>query len=359
MSQDQAESQPEDIIPENEQVTSSYTPEEGEPIPIEPAIQETETPEPYVVKIRVSPEQQANIKLIESTLKPSLPSQASYRATRHGLQPLFQVAVFVILLSVTLWAAIWGGPPLPYPTIQPETRSFYQNLQIIQPNTPVLVAIDYGPSFTTELDPAALAILSDLFARQVFVTFITTNPTGVPLIERLVSQVENNLSVSLISPADYVNLGYLPGEIAGLNSLANSIRSTYPMDIDGRQIWRHPVLDGLLSVSDFNSLIVLLDNAEHGKAWIEQVGMQLPQTPFYMITSAQAEPILQSYFQGDPKLMESLLSGLTDIVALENRAGRSDNARNMWNAYSLAVIAAVVLIFTGGLVSIITSPSRY
>lgn len=358
MSEEQVEPQPEDFIPEDGQTPPSYRPKEDEPVPIEQAIQETKTPEPYVVKIRVSPEQQANVKLIESTLKPDLQSQVHYRATRNGLQRLFRVAVFIILLSVTLWAAIWGGPPLTYPTIQPEIRSFYQNLQNIQPNSPVLVAIDYGLSFTGELDPAALSILNDLFARQVFVIFVTTNPTGVPLIERLVSEVEENLSVSLISPADYVNLGYLPGGTTGLNGLVNSIQSTYPQDLCGRQIWLQPALKGLHSVSDFNSLIVLLDNIEQGRAWIEQVGTQLSQTPFYMITSAQAEPILQSYYQSDPKQVQSLMSGLKDVVALENRSGRSDNARNLWDAYSLAVIAAAVLIFTGGLVSVITTTSR-
>lgn len=352
------EPSPDEISPKDDNGAPAPFPDPENLIPIEQSIQETKTPEPYIVKIRVTPEQQANIKLIESTLKTDQPVQLPYGQTRDGLQRLFRIVVALILLSLSLWAALWSGPPFPYPAIQPETRNLYQNLQTIQPNAAVLVAIDYGPSFIPELDPAAVAVLSDLFARQVFIAFVTTNTSGVIQIDRIVSQIENDLSISLFTPADYVNLGYVPGGTAGLNSLVNSIRSTYPGDLSGDQIWTNSPLQGINSVSEFNSLIILVDNAENGRAWIEQVGSQLSQTPFYLITSAQAGPILRAYYQGEQNQIQGLLSGLTDIVTLENITGRSDSARNIWNGYSLTVTATAVLILVGGLVGLIMASTK-
>jgi hypothetical protein len=175
--------------------------------------------------------------------------------------------------------------------------------------------------------------------------------------ERIIATIEKQMSYVLESPTHYVNLGYLPGGVVALNNIANSLQTTLPVDITGNRAWETSALSGINSVNDFSSVIVLTHSAETGRTWIEQIAPHLDQTPLLMISSEQAAPVLRPYYEARPNQVQGLLVGLNGTASFETLSGLTDNARIQWNAYTIAVLAAVLTVLAGGLVAAIAAAS--
>ncbi len=85
--------------------------------------------------------------------------------------------------------------------------------------------------------------------------------------------------------------------------------------MDGQPAWGTGPLQGIQNLSDFAAVIILTDNADTGRNWIEQAGPRLGSTPMVMIISAQAEPMIRPYF--DSGQLKGLVSGLSDAKIYE------------------------------------------
>jgi hypothetical protein len=110
-------------------------------------------------------------------------------------------------------------------------------------------------------------------------------------------------------------------------------------------------LQGIQKLSDFAAVIILTDNADTGRNWIEQAGPRLGSTPMLMIISAQAEPMIRPYF--DSGQLKGLVSGLSEAKIYE-QANQSlgpthqfglDN--QYWDSFSIGMLVAELLIVAG------------
>jgi hypothetical protein len=150
---------------------------------------------------------------------------------------------------------------------------------------------------------------------------------------------------------DYVNLGYVPGEAAGLLSFSISPRTISPLAFDGGDAWLMAPLQGIERVSDFSMVIVITDDPENARLWIEQVGPTLAGTPLMMVVSAQVEPLIRPYYHATPRQVSGLVSGVAGGVVYENMIGEEEIARSYWDAFSVGITITLVLILTGGLIN--------
>ncbi len=75
------------------------------------------------------------------------------------------------------------------------------------------------------------------------------------------------------------------------------------------------------------------------------------------LISSQAEPLVRPYYQAFPKQVQGMVVGLAGGGSYENAhqdlAARSGVARRYWDAYTLAMLAAAILIGAGGVVNVI------
>jgi hypothetical protein len=154
----------------------------------------------------------------------------------------------------------------------------------------------------------------------------------------------------------YVNLGYLAGGPSGVLYFAISPAKAAPFTLDGQQAWQLPPLQGIQKLSDFAAVIVLTDNADSGRVWIEQVGSTIGNTPILMAISAQVEPLILPYY--DSGQIKGLVTGLAGGEAYGQTFVRPDAqtglAQRYWNSFSVGTLVAEILVLVGALWSAFT-----
>jgi len=110
-----------------------------------------------------------------------------------------------------------------------------------------------------------------------------------------------------------------------------------------------PPLQGIQRLSDFAAIIILTDNADSGRVWIEQTGSMIGNTPMLMVISAQAEPMILPYY--DSGQIKGLVTGLAGGEAYEKTFVRPDAqtglAQRYWNSFSAGTLVAELLIVSG------------
>lgn len=77
------------------------------------------------------------------------------------------------------------------------------------------------------------------------------------------------------------------------------------------------------------------------------------EKPLVMVVSAQAEPVVRPYFEGEPKVVQGIVAGLPGGASYESMIGRSNLARNYWDAYGLGISLIVIMLLVGGVINII------
>jgi hypothetical protein len=140
---------------------------------------------------------------------------------------------------------------------------------------------------------------------------------------------------------NYLNLGYLPGGLTGVRSFAQNPEAAMPIDLNGNPM----PLQGITSLSQYPAIIVMTDNAESARTWVEQAG---GITPMVMVSSAQAAPLIEPYYNS--RQVNGVVSGLYGGAVLgQNNAGLTGLARTYWDVFSIGLIFAAFLILGGGL----------
>jgi len=121
-------------------------------------------------------------------------------------------------------------------------------------------------------------------------------------------------------------------------------RQVKPKTIRFSDAWDSPNVETVKRLSDFAMLIIATENPETGKAWIEQTQSFLGDTPLALLVSAQAAPMIQPYYETEPKQIQGFLSGLSSGAEYQSLLGRTATSGNYWSAFSISVLAAILMI---------------
>jgi hypothetical protein len=313
-------------------------------LPAVPIVTATSKPKAYSVKLLANEEQQAHSTLLEQILAaetaPEPIASFSPLVTQRALR---WVLAFLLLIIVggglLLRTQIFSLPFYAPENLPQEVRDALVVTNSIPDGAPVLVVMDYEPALAGEMETTALPLLNALISKHTTLAFISTSPTGGLLTERFFSGPLR--SSNYVRGINYLNLGYLPGGLTGVRSFAQSPEAAVAIDMD-----RNPApLQGVTSLSQFTAMIVITDNAESARTWIEQTG---GLTPMVMVSSAQAAPMIEPYY--DSRQVNGVVSGLYGGAIFEqNNAGGGGFARTYWDVFSLGLLLATFLIFGGGL----------
>jgi len=228
-----------------------------------------------------------------------------------------------------------------------ETIAAIKTVEAIPADAPVLVIFDYQPSTVGEMEAAGASLLDHLLLlKHPRLALLSTSPTGPALAERFMSVVLADRSYA--RNLQYVDLGYLPGGLTGIYTFAQNPSAAVPLDAGSKPVWQSPVLAPVTRLSDFAAVIVLTDSVEAGRSWIEQTSLARGSSPMVMVASAQAGPMLLPYV--DSGQVSGLVSGVNGAAGAEQaNGGLPGYVRRYWDAYSLGLYLAVVLIVLGGL----------
>ncbi len=317
-------------------------------LPAAPGSIPTRKPKPYSMKLNASEEQLAHAAILEQVLAAEtepvpITSLTALRTSR--LLRWFIAFVLVVAVGVPLFLRTqFFSMPVGFPN---ELRDALLIAQSIPENAPVLAAFDYAPARAAEMEAAAAPMFDHmLLLRHPRLTFIATSESGVLLAERFISGPLGWHNYQ--DRVTYLNLGYLPGGQMGVRAFAQNPASAALMDISLQPAWTSAPLEGVTSLSQFAALILITDNADAARAWIEQTESARGDVPFVVIASAQAAPMIQPYYES--RQIHGLVSGLYGGALFEGQnAGRPGFARTYWDAYSVGMLLAMMLVVGGGL----------
>lgn len=334
-------------VSNEEQVTEQSGPLAGlvGVLPPGPGLGSLRKPPAYSVKLQMTESQQRYVNYFDRLLAGETHPHDVKAAglASNWLWRWLITLLLVVAVTLPLVTNLHVTPPI---SLQPTDKSAsFALVQAIPVNSPVLVAFDYAPALSGELEAAAAPLFDQLLSKNIRLTLVSTSPTGPMLAERFLQFTPLVNTHQYSSGEQYVNLGYLAGGSAGISYFASDPAAAMPDTTNGDPAWTTPPLKGVLRLSDFSAIIILTDNADTGRNWIEQSSQFLGKTPMMMIISAQAEPMIQPYF--DSGQLKGLVAGLSDAKIYEETYGRPGLAYHYWDSFSIGMLVVEILIVIG------------
>jgi hypothetical protein len=326
-------------------------------LPSVPGYTPSSKPKAYSILLQATDEQKSHALLLEQILAAEAEPQpiASYAplAASRPLRWFIAAAVFAFVSIVLgMRTAQFSVPSVALDANNSRLNPLNDALYVVQhipDNAPVLVVMDYQPSRAAELEAAALPLFDQMdLLHHPGLYFVSTNEMGSILTERLVSLRSASMESLRVryqqTGQSLINLGYLPGGEMGVRAFVQNPFLVMPQDITGSP---SRLQENGISINQFVTIIVMTDNAGSAQDWIEQTQTIGYPFPLVFVTSSQAGVMLQPYY--DSSQIKGIVNGLHDAAIVEKIAGRFVTARGYWDAYSVGMWLAMLLLVLGGL----------
>ncbi|MBN2048176.1 MAG: hypothetical protein JW750_10060, partial [Anaerolineaceae bacterium] len=264
--------------------------------------------------------------------------------------------VFGILLVLILAVSMWL---LPSPSARglitnPPTQvvQFYQlmfNRMSIMPNQPVLVAFDFQPAYYAEMKAESEQVLKLLMQMHVPIARVSTVAESTLTSDLLMRHVVETYQLDYSIQNRSVNLGYLAGGNTAIRNFAMAPReNTHGLDVGtaGLYVWDRDLLAGIQSLNDFSMIIIMTDDLDTARLWLEQVQPTLSdEIPLFMISSAQISPMLKPYLTSGQ--IDGMLGSVLDAAAYATLTEETNWAVLNWNAYRFAIYLMIFALLGG------------
>ena len=308
----------------------------------------TSKPKAYSIKLNATNEHQTQAALLEQILAaetaPIPMKVASVVMSQRILRWVITALMFLLVGGIVLTGTQIFALPARVPNDQ--TERAISAVSKIPAGAPVLVVFDYEPSLSGEMQTIAEPYLNRLLLlKHPRLTILSSSPTGSALAENFMAGPLAGRGYQ--RGKQYIDLGYLPGGLAGVYDFAQNPPAVMPLGADGAQVWQTAPLQGVTRFSDFAAVILLTDSAEAGRVWIEQAGPLRGNASLVIVSSSQAGPILMPYVASGQ--VNGLVNGLNDASKVEQANGQPGLARLYWDAYSVGLLLAAAMIILGGL----------
>jgi hypothetical protein len=280
---------------------------------------------------------------------------------RRIVETLAWVLIFITLIAAIALAllavldrvgGLMGGPAFreffgsPLVIDPAPVNTFRAQVTKLPADAVVIVSFDFSPATEAEMGPLAEIILRDLLESQARVVAVSLRPEGAALAQRLLDRFEDEYPYGQRT----LNLGYLPGQMAGVRSLA--FLSSAPLFQNwARTMEDYPAWQDVGGLGDVALIVDVADNPLAVRWWVEQMGPgTLVDRPMVAAVSSAADPSVRPYYnQIDPKAGQllGLVSGVTGAAAYENRLRQPGRAIESLAAQSVAHLGLVVLSLGG------------
>jgi hypothetical protein len=242
------------------------------------------------------------------------------------LAPLSRWIIYILLIAVVSLPLLLGEPLLTHTVEAPESAiDLHDAIGSLGSNAPVLVAFDYDPTTSGEMDVLAQALVGHLMDQGARVVAISLLPAGPATAQ----SVLDRLATERVGYADsygqrYANLGYLPGQATAVRLLGLSLETALPQDFQGTPLDSMPVMQGLNSIRDFDLIVELAATQDTLRSWVEQASTPYA-IPLGAGVSASVDPLARPYYQTESQQLLGLIGGVPGVAAYEAlRSGQDE-----------------------------------
>jgi hypothetical protein len=252
------------------------------------------------------------------------PKEIVPESTRVLAQVPRWIIYIVLIVAVTI-PILLGKPLLPHSIEStPAEKELYTAIEELASGAPVLVAFDYDPTTSGEMDVVAQALVGQLMDRGAKVVTMSLLPAGPATAQSLVDKLATERPDY---DADsygqrYANLGYLPGQAAAIRLVGLSLEAAFPHDYYGTPVSELLVMQGLNSTEEFELIVELAATQDSLRWWVEQTG------PPYEISlgagvSASVAPLARPYYETEQKQLVGIVAGVPGAASYESlRSGQ-------------------------------------
>jgi hypothetical protein len=274
-----------------------------------------------------------------------------YRRTRAA--GTVRWIMMVLLFFVMLAAIVGGSKPENLPASMPrETIQLFQSIVALQPGAKILIAMDYEPAYAGEVEAVASPVLNHLMVKQTDLYVISTNPTGIALAQKMLDNIglyPQTSHAPYLAKEKFHLVGYLPGGQAGIQALNTGISKAVPLTQDLTNTTELPGITGVPDLSQFSALLILSDQPDTVRSWLEQINQKEGVPALWAVVSAQAVPMLRPYVRSGQ--LKGLAAGEYGGALYERIFQQPGIAWGQWNAYQTGLITALILVLVGGLLN--------
>ncbi|MBP6471731.1 MAG: zinc ribbon domain-containing protein [Chloroflexi bacterium] len=287
----------------------------------------------------ITKEQQQQARLLRQLVQEEHQSTAraygaGTTASKNGLRLLLAVVLFAAVIFALLGPDLLAGKP---PSSLSAAGDGVHTAVTAAAGKPVLIAFEYTPAMSGELDVAARLLLSQLQDNGSQIITVSQSAGGTAVAETLTQSLEN----------PPIHIGMLVGEAIGLRQLGNCLGSqrTTCVTLQGRSLNANTQA----ALQDLGLIIVLTGERDSLVNWLEQID---PNTDIPIIAGVTQSlgPVAAPYYASGQ--LQGMLDGLPDTIALANRYGSSADltqAEAQLSAQSLIQLAAALLLIIGAL----------
>lgn len=248
----------------------------------------------------------------ESTPKPAVQAPVPWTSRL----PLW--IVYVLLIAAVAVPLLVGKPLLVRPADpHPSVEALYHSIESLEEGSPVLVAFDYDPTTSGEMDVLARTVVQHLMDRRARVVAVSLLPAGPGLAEMVLDESAQGRPGYAAGPGQlYANLGYLPGEAAAVRLLGQSMEMALPRDFRSRPLAELEAAEGVTNIQSFALIVELAATQETLRWWVEQAGTPY-DVPLSAGVSASVEPIARAYYETESRQLEGLMAGVPGVAEYE------------------------------------------
>jgi hypothetical protein len=301
----------------------------------------------YSMKLRADDVQQSQAALLDALVQAEQTPRPTAGQRKSTSNRILRWVVAAVLFTMVFAPSLFGTHLLPVPSNPTSNLSdLVLAVNALEAESPVLVVLDYQPALAGEMEAAFSPVLNDLMIRGNRLGFVSTLPTGPLMVERMVTLMKDRYGRDYQPGLQYVDLGYLPGDAAGIQAFARWPRAAVGPRGQQESFWDAPFLAEINGLNDFSALVIVTDNPDTGRIWVEQAGMVLQDRPILMVISAQAEPVLRPYY--DSGQVRGMLTGLAGGAVYEAQRGHPALAHDYWDAFGFGLLGIQTLILVGG-----------
>lgn len=241
---------------------------------------------------------------------------------RQRLARLPRWIIYVALIVVVTFPLLWGEPLLPRNLeAAPPVQDLYDEIESLEDGAPVLVAFDYDPSTSDEMDVVGQVLIDHLMEQQARIVAVSLYPAGPPMAQAVLDELAvQRPDYAGAYGESYVNLGYLPGQATAVRLLGQSLPVALPWDFQETARADLPLAASIGSMQDFSLIVDLAATEQSVRWWVEQAATPY-NVPLAGGVSASVVPLAQPYYQTDARQLVGLVGGLPDAAAYASLRG--------------------------------------
>lgn len=220
------------------------------------------------------------------------------------------------------------------------TRKVYDFIELLPPNSKVILAFDFGPGSMAELKPMAHAILRHCYSRKIKVLGIALWPDGALLGNTAMNQIAAEFKAK--DGEDYVFLGFRPGPVNVILQMGEDIRKIFNTDFRGRRVDELPVMNGVKNYRDI-ALVVDFGAGSSPNWWITFANAKYQAKVAAGVTGiiiSQLYPYTQS---GQLIGMIPGMMGAAEYERLINKPDKASLGMPIQSSIHLLIIAFVII----------------